>query len=162
MLRRSATVALAILATTQAHAICTQHDLTGSWRFEFDTGLMWTTGSQRIMKMSCILRIKNNGAVVPRRCDSVDATGYEAEFINSGNRRLRMNLNNCEVRLSGSSSPRIVLFWQTSSSGGIEHHFDNARLSISKNRQIMLGWLSFNDKPAIPAVSVTALKRARP
>lgn len=156
MLARSATVALALLVSTQAHAICSQGDLAGVWRFEFNTGIV-RSDTNRVQTMSCLLRIKGNGAIVPRRCDPVDSSGEEGAFVTAGNRKFRMNLNNCEVRIS-SSSPSFGLQWID---GGdvLTRHFTNARLSISKDRQMMLGWLS---NAGTPIMTVIALKRARP
>ena len=156
MLRRSAIAALAILVSTQAHAICTQDDLAGSWRFEFNTGIV-RTDTLRVRTMSCILRINGNGVIVPGRCDPVDGSGEEGAFLTADNRRFLMNLNNCEIRLSG-NAPSFGLRW-IENGDTLTYHFTNARLSISRARQTMLGWLS---NGGTPIITVMALKRAMP
>jgi hypothetical protein len=159
MLRRSAIAGLAILISTQAHAVCSQSDLKGSWRFEFGTGIV-RSDINRLETMSCILRIKWNGAIVPGKCTPMDSSGDEGGFDNPGDRRFRMKASKCEVRITNNSDESLGLMW-IDGNDELTRHFGNARLSISENKQVLSGWLSLtNGGTAI--MNVTAVKRARP
>jgi hypothetical protein len=135
---------------------CTQADLTGLWRFVFDTGYK-QTGEARSDRLSCFLQIKGNGVIVPRRCETVNESGDRGDFIvASSNRRLRMKANTCEVMFSGA----IVFphdFKLTFGTFGTDAN--GASRTISPNKDMMLGWLSYNGRPH---VAVTAIRRATP
>jgi hypothetical protein len=60
---------------------------------------------------------------------------------------------NCTVVIGGNIDAFGLQF------GSDTWFFNGASLSISENKQMMLGWLSFNGTPAF---AVTALKRAAP
>ena len=142
-------VATVALAAAHAHAACSQGDLTGIWRFNFDTGYS-PASLPTTRQQSCLLRIKSNGIIAPRKCNAV-GTGEVGEFvIHTPNTKLRMNANNCEARFLGNFSLKF---------DDTHHVFDDGRVSISPNKQLMLGWASYNDTPF---AAVTALKRAVP
>ena len=149
-------IAVLIVLSFPAHAACSQENLTGLWRFIFDTGVIRGDGKQS-RTMSCTLNVRNNGAIVSRGCQTVDGTGDGGAFhIQSPNRRLKMNVNRCEVVIGG----QIVFANDFSLAfGNVSYHFNGASLSISQNKQMMLGWVSVYGAPVF---SVTALKLATP
>jgi hypothetical protein len=156
MFRVLAIAILALVMSAQAHAACSQTDLRGHWRFLFDTGIATSQTPSRSLILSCVLRIKNDGAIVPVNCQTVNATGDEGGlFIAPSNRKLLMK-QNCTIVIGGN-----IVFQNDFGLklGNVTHYFNGANLSISQNKQMMLGWLSFNGTPAF---AVTALKRATP
>jgi hypothetical protein len=152
-------VVLMFVVPVPAWAACTQADLTGIWRFNFDTGA--STGSARTYMMSCLLNIKAGGAIVPGACQTVNGSAEAGAFsINSPNRKLQMNNANCEARFSGNPQSGNDFELQfTASGGGAIFSINAARLSISADKQILLGSLGTTNKAYI---LTTAIKRATP
>ena len=156
MFRVLAIAILALVMSAQAHAACTQANLRGYWRFMFDTGIATTQTPSRSLILSCVLRIKNDGTIVPVNCQAVNGTGDEGGLIIAPSNRKLIMKQNCTIVIGGN------IVFQNDFELKFENlnwYFNGANLSISENKQMMLGWLSFNGTPAF---SVTALKRAAP
>jgi hypothetical protein len=148
--------ALIIVLPTQAWAVCTQADLTGFWRFNFDTN------SGNGLVLSCILKIRANGEIVPGACQTVNFTSPKGEFlINAPNRKLQMNTATCEARFSGNPVSNSDFGLRFIDPGGtsVTYFVNAARLSISVDKQMLLGWLGVDNQGYN---TTTALKRATP
>ena len=146
----------ALVMSAQAHAACTQTDLRGYWRFLFDTGIATTQTPSRSLILSCVLRIKNDGAIKPVNCQAVNGTGDEGGIIIAASNRKLLMRQNCTIVIGGN------IVYQNDFElkfGSLNWYFNGANISISENKQMMLGWLSFN---GMPAFAVTALNRAAP
>ncbi len=99
---------------------------------------------------------------MPGACQTVNFSNRVGEFvIHSPNRKLQMNTATCEARFSGnpvSDSDFQLRFIEPGVSGTI-FGVNAARLSISADKQTLLGWLGTANKAY---VMTTALKRATP
>lgn len=154
MLVRCFAAALALLMSTQAHAVCKQMDLEGRWKFNFDLNRVVTINNvQRVLQLSCILQFKSDGEIKPEGCDGVDSQGSVGEFfIAQSERKLVMKQKSCTARFSG----QIVYVNDFGLKIAATTYFVNAaELSMSANKQMMLGWLGVNDGPW---ASVIAMK----
>jgi hypothetical protein len=150
---------LIMFLPTQAWAVCTQADLAGFWRFNFDTGVA-ANGVTDVL--SCILKIKANGEIVPGACQTVNFSDQKGEFfVNAPNRKLQMNTATCEARFSGTPVSDGDFLLRFIDQGGITKFYkvNLARLSISADKQMLLGWLGSDNRGT---VTTTALKRATP
>lgn len=154
---RALTVAmLALVTSAGAHAACTQADLNGQWRFMFDTGIATGQTPSRSLVLSCLLSVKADGAIEPLNCQTVNGSGDEgALFIAPSARKLLMK-SNCRVVIGG---PIVFQNDFGLQFGNNSWYFNGADLTISEDKQMMLGWLSLG---GTPMSSVTALKRATP
>jgi len=156
MFRALAFAMLAIVISARAHAACTQADLKGLWRFMFDTGIATGQSPSRSLILSCLLTVKDNGAIVPLSCQTVNGSGDEGGFnIAPSDRKLLMK-SNCRIVFGG---PIVFQNDFALQFGNESWFFNGADLTISEDKQMMLGWLSLSGTPVF---SVTALKRAAP
>ena len=147
-------VSTAILFPLTAHGACVQSDLTGSWRFEFNTGDE-VTGSTRTRMMSCAVIIKSTGALSVPNCQTISGNADAASVgINAPGRVLRMTAR-CEVSLGGGpGSPTgndIDL-----NMGNATYFVDGFRMTMNRSKDVMIGYALINDHGA---ASVLAVKR---
>jgi hypothetical protein len=156
MFKVFAVAVLAFLISTQAHAVCTQADLKGLWRFMFDTGIATSQTPSRSLISSCLLTIKADGAIVPRKCQTVYGSTDEGGIVIASSNRKFLMKPNCTVVIGGDI---VYLNDFELKFGNSFWFFNGADLSISENKQMMLGWLSLQGTPVF---AVTALKRATP
>jgi len=156
MLRVFATAILAVVISAQAHAACTQADLKGLWRFMFDTGIATGQTPSRSLILSCVLQIKGDGAITPRGCQTVNATGDAGGFVIHSPQRHLVMRPSCTAVISGDIVYQNDFELQF---GNNFWFFNGANLTIAESKQMLLGWLSLG---GVPNFAVTALKRATP
>ncbi len=158
MFTRLLAAALAVTLPSAAFAACTQADLKGKWRFNFDLNRIATIeGVEGAQFLTCTLTIKADGTITPGDCEAVNLSGDPGSFfIAPSNRKLVMKTSNCTAIFSGDivfpNDFGLVL-------GGTTFYVNGAKLSISPDKQMLLGWLSVSGKPWS---AVTAMKIATP
>ena len=127
--------------STAANAACTQADLTGLWRFQFNRGAVT---SNQVMMMDCRIAINQFGVIVPRGCEHIFASGTGASVVvNTPSRRLRVN-NECSVSLTGTPSVTsdITLKFETEAAT-FNALVNTVSLSLSPDKNMMLGYVSY-------------------
>ncbi len=158
MFTRLLAAALAVTLPSTAFAACTQADLKGKWRFNFDLNRTITIDSaERVQFLSCVLNIKADGTITPGECDTVNNSGDPGSFfIAPSARKLVMKTSNCTAIFSGdivfTNDFGLVL-------GNVTYFVNGAKLSISPDKQMLLGWVSV---AGTPWSAVTAMKIATP
>jgi hypothetical protein len=158
MFTRLLAAALAVTLPSAAFAACTQADLKGKWRFNFDLNRTITIDSiERVQFLSCVLNIKADGTITPGECETVNNSGDPGSFfIAPSARKLVMKTSNCTAMFSGD-----IVFTNDFglALGNVTYFVNGAKLSISPDKQMLLGWLSVSGKPWS---AVTAMKIATP
>src|SRR5690349_19580243 len=152
------------LSTPADAASCTQTDLTGNCRTAINTGVP-TSNAIALDILSCLVRCQPERTLVPLACQAVNSkqgnSGTFAAF--TIHRKFRVTPG-CTVSISGtpesSEDFEIQIF---DGNGGKEGYgVNDANMTMSANKQMMLGWMSFGGfqtVPVTPRATVMAIRR---
>ena len=155
----------ALAISTQADASsCTQADLTGNWRIEINTGTPNSNGIALDI-LSCLVRFQADGTLVPLACQAVNSrqgnSGTFAAFTTD--RKFRVTPG-CAVSISGTpeSSEDFEIQFFDGNGGKEGYGVNDANMTMSPTKQMMLGWMSFGGFqtiPVTPRATVVAIRR---
>jgi hypothetical protein len=143
-------LASAVFWPVTAFGACHQIDLTGTWRFNINTGQHLDNANHTDI-LSCLIIVSATGAFTVRSCETLNSTGHAGTIVdNSPQRKLHVSAG-CEVRLTGqpvfTNDLEITI-------GGFGYFANGIALSMSASRDVMLGYASVsgNGQMAISAV----------
>jgi len=163
--RLKAALAAAVLTiSTQTYATtCTQADLTGSWRMQFNTGEDGG-GNGAIDTLDCIVTFRADGSIVPVKCDAVNShVGGGGGFAVFTPSRKFVVHRGCVVSISGTpGTDDFELQFFDGMGGKLGYGLTGANFTITANKQMMLGWMSFGGSmgsPVTPRATVIAIRR---
>ena len=146
---RSILVSAVIFLPASAYGACVQSDLTGTWRFEFNSG---ADVSGRTRMMSCVRVVRANGLFNAVNCKTIFATDDTGSVSIHTARPLKVS-EACEVTLGGQVASSFDISIEIGSAG---FHANGFRMTLNRSKDVMLGYASVNN---IGNVSVMAVKR---
>jgi hypothetical protein len=142
-------ICAATMTPIAAHGACVQGDLTGTWRFEFNSG---ADVSGRTRMMSCLVNINATGAFSAANCKTIYATTDTGSIDFHTQRPLKIN-SACEVALGGA----VVFGNDIEVTMGTTSFFVNGvRMTMNRSKDVMIGYWFTGD---VGNVAVMAVKR---
>jgi len=135
MLKKISLAVAMLLFPVASFAACVQNDITGTWRFQFDTGT-----NSPALKMSCIIKIKSNGRFGPSTCTSVFNTTDSASIVIYNPARYLKVADTSEVTVVGpvKSDHDIELGFGNSS-----YTVDVIRLTLNLSKDVLMGYTAY-------------------